>query len=95
MKFEAKRDRDIPEPDTSYMLPWSLDMIYQVEPELEKIAARTVKQKRRRFYDRLDAYTAAKNDAWELVGWDARDPRLRSQGAWECYFGYILKELNV
>lgn len=86
---------DIPEPDTSYMIPWNLDMLYQVDPELKKIAARTVVHKRQQFHDRLNAYTAAKHDAWKLVGWDARDPRLRTQGAWDCFFNYILKELDL
>lgn len=86
---------ELPEPDTSYFKPWTLDMLYQVEPELEAIAARTVAQKRRRFYARHDAYEAAKNAAWELLGWYARDPRLRSGEAWDCYFNYILDELRI
>lgn len=86
---------DFPEMDTGYFKPWSLDMLYQVEPELERIANRAVAQKRRRFYARLDAYTAAKKAAWELVGWYARDPRLRTQAAWDCFFRYILKELRI
>lgn len=88
---------EIPEPDTSYFLPWTLDMLYQVEPELKEIAARTLapKPKRRKFDAKIDAYNAAKDDAWKLVGWYARDPRLRSQGAWDCYFDYILDELRI
>lgn len=86
---------EIPEADTSYFLPWTLDMLYQVEPELARIAVRTAAQKRRNFYARIDAYTAAKDVAWELVGWYARDPRLRSQEAWDCYFDYILDELKI
>lgn len=85
----------LPEPDTSHFLPWTLDMLCQVEPELKEIAAQTVAQKRRRFYARHDAYEAAKNAAWMLLGWYARDPRLRSSGAWDCYFDYILDQLNI
>ena len=85
----------LPEPDTSHFLPWTLDMLYQVEPELKKIAAQTVAQKRRRFYAKHDAYEAAKNAVWTLLGWYARDPRLRSSGAWDCYFDYILDQLNI
>lgn len=33
---------EFPEIDTSYFLPWSLDMLYQVEPALKQTAARTV-----------------------------------------------------
>lgn len=35
MKFNMVRASDIPEPDESHFLPWSLGMIYGVEPELE------------------------------------------------------------
>ena len=31
----------------------------------------------------------------KLVGWYARDPRLRSQGVWDCLFRYILDKLNI
>lgn len=86
---------ELPEPDTSYFKPWTLGMLYQVEPELVQIAAEAVSQKRRRFYAKHEAYEAAKNAAWELLGWYARDPRLRSSEAWDCFFNYILDELNI
>ena len=86
---------EFPEMDTSYFKPWTLAMLYQVEPELEAVAAKAVAQKRRRFRAKLDAYEAAKNAAYELVGWYARDPRLRSIGAWDCFFDYILDQLNI
>lgn len=86
---------ELPEMDTSYFLPWSLDKLYELEPELRDIAVRTVEQRRKRFYDRIDAYVAAKHAAEKLVGWFARDPRLRSSGAWDCYFRPILEELRI
>ena len=70
-------------------------MLYEIEPQLKEIADRTVANKRRRFSAKIDAYTNAKNDAYKLVGWSARDPRLRSTGAWDCFFDYILNELNI
>lgn len=85
----AKRASD---PDTRHR---TLEMLYAVEPELEAIAIRTVKQKRRRVERRHFAYAAAKKAAWKLVGWYARDPRLRSSEAWDCYFRYILGELKI
>lgn len=94
LKLFVTADR-LPEPDTSHFLPWSLDMLYQVEPELKEIAARTVAQKRRRVYARYDAYEAAKNAAWKLLGWYARDPRLRSSDAWDCFFNHVLDQLNI
>lgn len=94
-RFQVKCASDIPKPDTSYFLPWSLGMLYCVEPGLEQIARKVARQKRRGFYRRLDAYVAAKHEAEKLVGWFARDPRLRSSGAWDCFFDYVLKELRI
>lgn len=71
-------------------------MLYTVEPELAAIAARAVAKRRRRQYQaRREAYVTAKHEAWQLVGWYARDPRLRSQGAWDCLFRHILDELRI
>lgn len=86
---------EIPEMDTSYFQPWTLDKLYQVEPELKVITARAVAQKRRRWPARRAAYVQAKSAAWKLVGWYARDPRLRNCAAWDCLFRYILDELNI
>ena len=87
---------EFPEMDTSYFKPWTLEMIYQVEPELKAIAARAVAQRWRRQYQaRQNAYVTAKHEAWQFVGWYARDPRLRCSAAWDCLFRYILDELNI
>lgn len=86
---------DLPEPDTSYFVPWSLEMLYSVEPQLRGIADDATKQKRRRFDAKLEAYSSAKAAADKLIGWGARDPRLRSSGAWDCFFDHILDELDV
>lgn len=48
--MELKIISELQKPDTSYFKPWALEMLYQVEPELEAIAARTVSQKRRRIW---------------------------------------------
>ncbi len=81
-----KRVSDITEPDTSYFIPWRLDMIYEIEPELKRIADKVSVSKKEEFYVRLDVYTEIKHDVENLVGWFARDPRLRSVGAWDCFF---------
>lgn len=86
---------EIPELDTSHFQPWTLDKLHQVEPALEEIAARAVAQNRRQLPARQAAYTDAKKSARRLVGWYARDPRLRSQGAWDCLFRYILDGLRL
>lgn len=87
---------DVPRPDTSYMLPWSLDMLYEIEPKLKELADEAVSFKRKRNYQvKRDAYVKARNGSYELVGWGARDPRLRSSGAYDCFTRYILDELNI
>lgn len=90
-----RRLSEAPEADTRYFQPWTLDKLYQVEPALEEIAARAVAQNRRQLPARQAAYTDAKKSARRLVGWYARDPRLRSQGAWDCLFRYILDGLRL
>ena len=90
------RASEIPEPDTSYMLPWSLDMLYEIEPQLKALADEAISCKRKRKYQvKRDAYVKARNESWELVGWGARDPRLRSSGAYDCFIRHILDELNI
>lgn len=86
---------DIPEPGTSHFIPWRLEMLYQIEPALIGIAERAVAQKRRCLKRRCEAYCGAKCQAEHLIGWNARDPRLRSDGAWNCFFNYIVKELRL
>lgn len=93
--FEIIYGPDVPEPDTSYFLPWTLDMIYAVEPSLKEIAAEALKAKQKGFYKRLDAYIKAKQEADKLLGWYSRDPRLRCSRAWDCFFDPILDELRL
>lgn len=83
----------IPGLDTSYFIPWSLAMIYAVEPSLETICRRAFDQallkSRKRGTSKKNgvqaAFVEAKNSAIRLIGWYARDPRLRSQSAWDFY----------
>lgn len=91
---QAKRASEFKE-DEGHFIPWRLGMIYEIEPELENIAKRTISKKRMRFNNRLNAYLTAKQEAYHLIGWSARDPRLRHRKAWDCYFDYILDELTV
>lgn len=81
--------------DTSYMKPWCLDMIYEIEPGLKRVVNRAAAHKRRGFYKRLDAYAEAKAATDRLLGWGARDPRLRSSGAWDCFFDHVLEVLRL
>ncbi len=75
--------------------PWTLAMIYEVEPELKTIAERFLVSRRCRFEKRHKAYSDIKDAAYPLLGWVARDPRLRHHAAWDCYFKYILDELQI
>ncbi len=95
MELIFKPLSEFTEADESYFLPWRLDMLYQVEPKLRQIADKALAHKRQGFHKRIDAYTTAKNEAEKLVGWFARDPRLRSSGAWDCFFHHVLEGLNL
>ena len=87
---------EIPAPDKSYMLPWSLEMMYEIEPRLKKIADRALEVKGSQKDDVLiNAYTKARSECYELVGWAARDPRLRSTEAYDFYTDYIIAELDI
>lgn len=87
---------DVPKPDTSYMLPWSVEMLYEIESRLKDLAEEAISYKRKRNCQvKRYAYVKAKRESWNLVGWCARDPRLRSSGAYDCFIRYILDELNI
>ncbi len=93
--MRVKRASDIPKPDTSYFIPWRLKMVYEIEPGLKQIADKASISRNGEFYERLDTYTEIKHEVKNLVGWFARDPRLRSSGAWDCFFHYVLEELKL
>lgn len=80
--------------DESYMLPWSVDMLYQIEPELKAIYSKATSKKGHPFQVRLTAYISAKGEAGRLLGFGARDPRLRCSGAWDVFFDKIIDALN-
>lgn len=90
-----KRASDFCEPDTSYFLPWKIEMIYQVEPSLEETVKMCRANRRKNWYKRLDVYSQVKNDTYELCGWGARDPRLRCCGAYDCFIQEVIDALNI
>lgn len=81
--------------DTSYFKPWTPEILYEVEPELEVIAANALECRQRQYKIKRAAYVRAKETAYKLVGWYTRDPRLRNQGAWDCFFRLVLDHLNI
>lgn len=94
MRCEAVKASEVPT-DANHTKLWCLDMIYEIEPGLKRVANRATAHKRRGFYERLAAYAEAKAAADRLLGWGAQDSRLRSSGAWNCYFNFVLRELRL
>ena len=95
-KFNTIAACDLPEPDKSYMLPWSVEMLYEVEPKLKEIADKALTVKGHENDDVLiNAYTEARSACYKLVGWAARDPRLRSTEAYDCFTDHIIAELDI
>jgi len=73
----------------------SLDTIYEAEPELRAIAESATRYRRRGRGVRLSAYEDAKREARPLVGWYARNPRLKNSAAWDCFFRHIIRALRI
>ena len=73
----------------------SLVEIFAIEPNLKTVADNAFLHRRRRFSGRIGAYERVKDAARELVGWNAKDPRLRTSAAWDCFFDYILEGLRL
>ena len=90
----AKSASDIPDMDTSHFIPWNIGMLYQVEPDLKEIVEETISFHRKAPVKRANAYAKANVRAEKLVGCEARDPRLRNSGAWDCFIHYILAYLD-
>lgn len=67
---------EIPEMDTSYFKPWTLGMLYEVEPELEAIATRAVAQKRRRLPGEADGLRPGERRRLEAGGLVCPGPAL-------------------
>jgi hypothetical protein len=77
--------------------PCSIETLFDIEPMLKVLADEAISHKRSRSHrvKRL-AYVEARNEAAKyLVGIYARDPRLRSSEAYDCFANYILNALNL
>lgn len=75
--------------------PWRLPMVYEVEPSLQQIAEWAATQRGRRYFARQETYEKVKTDVEKLVGWSARDPRLRCSEAWDIYMRHVAKVLKI
>ena len=73
----------------------TLTEILAIEPNLKPIAANAFLHSRQDFSERIDAYEVVKRNAQKLIGWGAKDPRLRTSDAWGCFLDYILEGLRL
>lgn len=83
------------EPDTSHFLPWNIEMIYQVEPSLAEVVLKCRKNAITKDRYEYDVYSEVKEETCDLVGWNARDPRLRSTGAYDCFIHEVIDALEI
>lgn len=86
---------DIPGEDTSYFTPWNIGMLYEVEPGIRLIIEDCKNERRKEFCYKCKIYSKAKMDSYKLVGWMARDPRLRSTGAYDCFIKALVDALDL
>lgn len=96
-KLEVYTGEDLKnyKPDTSHFIPWNVEMIYQIEPLLKQVVEDCRKKRRRDWYTRLEIYGNVKNETENLVGWFARDPRLRSEEAYDCFIDEVIDALGI
>ena len=83
------------EMDESHFKPFTLDMIYQCEPELKTIMQGLKGKKHQNENARRQIYSNIKKQIDKLIGDNAADPRLRSSEAWDCYTDTVLHELAL
>ena len=69
---------------------FELWMIFEVEPDLKRLGLEALELFRGSPEQRTNAYYWAKDEFSLLVGWEARDPRLRSEEAYDCYTDWLL-----
>ena len=81
--------------DHSHFEPFTLDMIYQCQPQLEDFvrAAKIYGQDTEK--DHGTIYADMKKAVYTQIGKNAADPRLRSSEAWDCFFNEIKKLLKL
>lgn len=73
----------------------NIEMIYQVEPSLEKIIKMCRENREKPWYERLDIYSKVKEDTYKLCGWGARDPRLKNCEAYDCFIDEVIDALYI
>ena len=91
VRHEAANDTN----DHSHFEPFTLDMIYQCQPQLEDFvrAAEIYGQDPEKDHNAI--YSDIKKSVYSQIGENAADPRLRSSEAWDCFFNEIKKLLKL
>ena len=74
---------------------WDISIIFSTEPRLACIAVDAASMKWLWKKARIAAFNTAMEKADRLIGEDARDPRLRDNAAWECFYNYILDHMRL
>lgn len=80
----------IPQPAT---VPAKWDAMVEAEPRLARVVCRA--RRFRRMRHRWTRYEEFKREAGFLVGWFARDKRLRTSAHWEVFIGRLSEALGV
>lgn len=80
---------------TSHFIQWKPDMIYDIEPYLRAIVTQARCDMIEKGIDRYKLYEEIKRNAENYVGDMARDPRLRSHGAWMCFINDVCDSLEM
>lgn len=69
--------------------------IFEIEPTLANIVNKARAERRNNYHRRLDAYSAAKDEARYLVGFEAQNEELRNHVAWERFVICLSDALNI
>lgn len=73
----------------------NLDYLYREEPGLKTVMDKALTQSRGNIRRRYDAYDNAKQSAWALVGYGARNENLRNHRAYETFIIALAEGLNL
>ena len=82
-------------PFTTVVPSWNLRMLFSTEPALAMIAIEAASAKHSNEKERISALYVSLKEADKLIGEDARDPRLRSQDAWDFFSDYMFDLLGL
>ena len=82
-------------PEEKAAMEWDVYKLISVEPELLSIVMAAATLYLGSPEHRRSMFTLCLKEADKLVGEDARDPRLRSQAAWDFFNDYLFALLHL